>query len=208
MTTETTETTETTATKRTLKAADVRRLADAYLLTDDLRSHHLSAVWLYERYERATEAQAARVAYEQATGESDALLRELDEALGSHNAWHAIQRRRGYWRQRAEERQAQRQRERRAAEAAHAAAILAKPLPVPPERVRLWPESTVGCYYHDADGAGWSTFSGPPVACALCGATITGGYHRGIGDLLICVEHVEHVAEAADASEPEPSDAA
>lgn len=72
--------------------------------------------------------------------------------------------------------------------------------------VVLWLHNTVGIYGVDGDGREWSTFSGPPVACDVCGATITGGYHSpgwpnlGMPARAVCVDHVRSFsATRADA---------
>lgn len=63
--------------------------------------------------------------------------------------------------------------------------------------VVLWLHQTVGIYGVDPAGREWSTFSGPPVVCDVCGATITGGYHSpgypnlGMPDRAVCVDHVK-----------------
>lgn len=50
---------------------------------------------------------------------------------------------------------------------------------------------TVGCYGSDQWGRNWATWSGPAVACAICGATITGGWSLALSDAHVCGAHVE-----------------
>lgn len=63
--------------------------------------------------------------------------------------------------------------------------------PREPQRLILTYRRTIGCYAVDPDGRDWATFSGPPVPCARCGATITRGWCRALSDEHVCVEHAE-----------------
>jgi hypothetical protein len=60
-----------------------------------------------------------------------------------------------------------------------------------PSPLRLTRVKTVGCYAQDEQGRHWASWSGPAVACVVCGATIERGWWRALSEEYVCSGHVE-----------------
>lgn len=64
--------------------------------------------------------------------------------------------------------------------------------------LRLTHVKTTGCYAQDEHGRHWASWSGPAVACAVCGASIERGWWRALSDECVCGGHIAWIPGCAE----------